>query len=189
MTAEYAAAATRPRMPGTGGRAGSDDFGDEAAWRCDEVGRSAGGIGQSIFDADTRGGGGGNDLGMPTILLIALGGALGSVARHLLTNVMQSPMPGAFPWGTLCVNVAGCLVIGVVAAAVGSGWNVRPELKLALTAGVLGGFTTFSSFGVQTLELWLAGKQAQAGAYVLASNVLGLGAVALGYAGVKVMAG
>jgi fluoride exporter len=125
---------------------------------------------------------------MPTLLLIALGGALGSVARHLLTNVMQSPVPGTFPWGTLCVNVAGCLVIGVVAAAVGSGWNVRPEFRLALTAGVLGGFTTFSSFGVQTLELWLAGKQVQAGVYVLASNAMGLAAVVLGYSGVKTLA-
>ncbi len=93
---------------------------------------------------------------MSGILVIALGGALGSVARYLCADWMQARFPAntLFPWGTLLVNVVGSLVIGALA-----GWSLdgRAELPLLtrqfLMVGVLGGYTTFSSFSLQTLVL------------------------------------
>ncbi len=107
-----------------------------------------------------------------TLPLIALGGALGSVLRHLLVAAIGAP------WGTLAVNVAGSFAIGLAFVALGA----REGWQLFLMTGVLGGFTTFSAFSLDTLRLVQAGQVALAGAYVLGSVALSLAAVALGVA-------
>lgn len=109
------------------------------------------------------------------IFFIALGGALGSVARHLLTLVIGPPL------GTAIVNVLGSFMIGVLFVAL-----LEPKGASAgalfLITGVLGGFTTFSAFSLDTLKLVESGQALQAGLYVAGSVLVSLGAVALGAA-------
>ena len=105
-----------------------------------------------------------------TILAIALGGALGSVLRHLGVSALGAP------WGVAAVNVTGSLAIGVLYVVLAP----RSDLAPALMTGLLGGFTTFSAFSLDTLKLWEAGQPVQAAGYVLASVLLSLAAVAAG---------
>ena len=118
-----------------------------------------------------------------TYLWVALGGALGSVARHACSTAAARWLGAGFPYGTLFVNVAGSFAIGLLAALVAS--NGRPLLSLDARAfvlvGVLGGFTTFSSFSLETLELARGGALAAAGANVALSVVLCLSAAWLGF--------
>lgn len=114
---------------------------------------------------------------------VALGGAVGSVARYAIATVLAAQLGGAFPWLTLAVNVVGSAVIGWLASlgAHGVHWLDTAEARAFLMVGVLGGFTTFSSFSLQTLELARAGAWAAAGGYVLLSVALCLGGVVLGW--------
>jgi CrcB protein len=105
-----------------------------------------------------------------TILAIAIGGALGSVLRHLGVVALGAP------WGVAVVNVAGSFAIGVLYVLLSS----RTALAPALMTGLLGGFTTFSAFSLDTLKLWEAGQPAQAVLYVATSVLLSLAAVAAG---------
>lgn len=114
------------------------------------------------------------------ILLVALGGALGSVARYLLSALVQEQAHSAFPWGTMTVNVAGCLIIGFVTALAAAHGVVSPQVKLVLTTGFCGGFTTFSTFMNETLTLTSAGTTTWAVLYVAVSVVLGFAAAAAG---------
>ena len=107
------------------------------------------------------------------VLCVALGGALGSVARYLLTQLATAQFGVGFPWGTLAINIAGSALIGVVA-----GLGVGGDWRLFLVTGVLGGFTTFSAFSLETGLLWER-SPALAAAYVAASLVLALAAFAL----------
>lgn len=121
--------------------------------------------------------------------LIALGGAVGSVLRYLLHNSVQRwvdttwPLStgAAFPFGTLAVNVLGCLAIGVLAGLFAGPWQLREEYRIGLTVGVLGGFTTFSTFGVDAFGLTNAGHGRLAIIYMLTSCLLGFAAVLVGY--------
>lgn len=107
-------------------------------------------------------------------LLIALGGALGSVSRHWLSSVLYPTPAGAFPWATFWVNVSGCLAIGFFATISGPGGRhfTSSEARLFFMTGVCGGFTTFSAFGLQTVNLLRSGDWPRAGAYVVASVVV-----------------
>jgi CrcB protein len=87
---------------------------------------------------------------------IGAGGALGSVARYLLESGIQRLAPGGFPIGVLVVNALGSFVIGLVMTLLEARGALDTTLRVALTAGVLGGFTTYSSFNYQTLELFRA---------------------------------
>ncbi len=107
------------------------------------------------------------------VLCVAAGGALGSVARYLLTLASIAHLGAGFPWGTLAINVAGSALIGVAA-----GLGVGGEWRLFLVTGVLGGFTTFSAFSLETGLLWER-SPVLAAAYVAASLVLALAAFAL----------
>jgi CrcB protein len=107
-----------------------------------------------------------------TIPLIALGGAIGSVLRYLMVGAIGAP------WGTAAVNVLGSLVIGALFVLL----DARAGWQLFLMTGLLGGFTTFSAFSLDTLKLIEAGQPVQAALYVLASVALSLIAVALGVA-------
>lgn len=112
-----------------------------------------------------------------SILLVALGGAAGSVARFLVVQGAGRVMPG-WPIGTLVVNVAGSLAIGMLYVIL----SQRTPIAPLLVAGFLGGFTTFSAFSLDALKLWEGGQAVQAAAYVAASVILSLAAVALGAA-------
>ena len=116
------------------------------------------------------------------LLLVAAGGAAGSVARYLLAGWTLFAAPGQkFPFGTLLVNLAGCLAVGLLAgAAERHGAWLTDELRLLLFTGVLGGFTTFSAFGLETAQLLRRGDWLLAGGYVGASVLLGLALVLLG---------
>lgn len=114
------------------------------------------------------------------ILAVAVGGALGSVARYLLSTLLRNAAPG-FPWGTLAVNVVGGLAMGVIVAyAVTKPGALSDTLRLGLTTGILGGFTTFSAFSVETLLLWRDGSATAAFANVAANLTLSLAACAIG---------
>ena len=120
--------------------------------------------------------------GMTGTLWVALGGALGSVGRYWVAT-WAAPVSQAVPWGTIGINVAGSFVIGFVGTlTLHSGRLPAPDsLRLFVMVGVCGGFTTFSSFSLQTLDLLRAGAWGRALLNVGASVLLCLGAVAAGH--------
>jgi CrcB protein len=110
------------------------------------------------------------------LLLVCLGGALGSGARYLvavaLVPRLSSASPGVglaltFPWATLTVNVVGCFLLELLVGLVAGGLRLSTELRLLLATGVLGGFTTYSSFNTETAALWRAGAPRLAVIYLL----------------------
>ena len=120
---------------------------------------------------------------MVATLLIGLGGALGSVARYWFA-VWAAPISRGLPWGTILINVAGSFAIGLFGTlTLAHGRHPAPENgRLFFMVGVCGGFTTFSSFSLQTLDLLRGGAPGRAMANVAASMLLCLGAVSLGHA-------
>jgi CrcB protein len=114
---------------------------------------------------------------------VAVGGALGSVARFAVSGFAVRAWGPAFPWGTLVVNVAGSLAIGVAAGLVSAGGRalVAGDARSFVIVGVLGGFTTFSAFSLETLNLARSNGWFAAGTNVVASVALCLLAVSLGY--------
>lgn len=127
---------------------------------------------------------------LKNILLVALGGAAGSVARYLLSKAIQDTAATAFPWGTMAVNVAGCLLIGLLyGLASGDGTRLGADLKLMLTVGFCGGFTTFSTFANESLALAKAGDALLSAAYIGSSVALGMLAVVAGAQLAKAFAG
>ena len=112
-------------------------------------------------------------------LLAALGGALGALARWAIVLALPRSS-GDWPWATLTVNLAGCLLIGVLLAVVSARRPLDDHLRTFLGAGVLGGFTTFSAFAVEVADLLRAGVPVVAGGYVAVSVLGGLRAVAAG---------
>jgi CrcB protein len=117
-------------------------------------------------------------LSLATVLAVALGGAVGSVARYL-TSLAFAPVAAAFPFATLTVNVVGAFLIGLFARVFG-GADHDPVVRLALTTGLCGGFTTFSAMSAETVTLVQQGRAGRAAVYVLLSLVLGFGATAFG---------
>lgn len=116
------------------------------------------------------------------LVLVALGGALGSVARFLGSGAVHRLFPGlAFPVGTLAVNVAGSLVIGLIGGLAEGRQFLVPDLRVFLLTGVLGGFTTFSAFAFESLGLGLDGAWTRLVLNVGAQLLLGLGAAWAGY--------
>jgi CrcB protein len=116
-------------------------------------------------------------------LWVAIGGALGSVARFWLANIMALAVGSEFPWGTLLINVLGSFVISFFGMLTGNSprFAVPYEARIFVTVGLCGGFTTFSSFSLQTVELVRTGQAGRAGLYVAASVILCLAACALGF--------
>jgi CrcB protein len=116
---------------------------------------------------------------MQQVVLIAVGGSLGCVARFGISSMTSNAASGAFPWGTFAVNITGSFLIGVFAelfetAMVPSGW------RSFVTIGFLGGYTTFSTFSLETLNLLRDGELRFALLNVFGSNIVGIGFVALG---------
>jgi CrcB protein len=115
-------------------------------------------------------------------ILVGAGGAIGSVLRHGLNQWSHARWPGTFPLGIFAINVIGSVAIGVLAGLAASGrWSVSVETRTFFMAGVLGGFTTFSSFSLDTLTLLRGGQYAYAIANVLGQVVLSLIGVAAGF--------
>lgn len=113
---------------------------------------------------------------MLNILLVAVGGAAGSVCRYLTGLAMTRWFGTGFPWGTITVNIVGSFVIGLLAELIARKVSMPMETRLLLVVGFLGGFTTFSSFSLDTMALFERGESLSAFAYVAASVLLSLGA-------------
>ena len=119
---------------------------------------------------------------MKSILLVALGGALGSVARFKMSGWVLQQTPGwRFPTGTLAVNVIGCFIAGLLAGMAVKQDIFTPEARVFLFTGILGGFTTFSAFGLETLLLLKRGEAGVALANIAVSIIAGLAVAWLGY--------
>ncbi len=119
---------------------------------------------------------------MKEISLVALGGAVGSVLRYKVSLWCSTLYPlSTFPIGTFLVNLLGCFGIGVFSALSEKYGLGDPRLRLLLVTGFLGGFTTFSAFSVESVELIRRGEITVALSYILASLIMGLLAVILGY--------
>ena len=110
-------------------------------------------------------------------VLVGVGGAIGAVLRYVVGTAVQAGTGPGFPWGTLVVNVAGCLAVGVVSALADRRGDLTPETRAFLVVGVLGGFTTFSAFANETAHAARSGAAALAFLNVLASVTLCLAAV------------
>jgi fluoride exporter len=118
---------------------------------------------------------------MKTFFLVGLGSFIGGTSRYLLSKLIQTQFATVFPFGTFAVNVVGCFLIGLV-----FGWSsknyLEPTWQLFLTTGVLGGFTTFSAFSMETITMMNAGQTTSAIFYVVLSVVVGLAGTVAGYA-------
>lgn len=113
---------------------------------------------------------------MSQVFAIALGGALGALARHGLSAALHTAFGARFPLGTLAVNVAGSFAMGWLFALFAERMHVAPEVRLLLMTGLLGAFTTFSTFSVETLALLHAGRWLAGAANVLSNVALCLAA-------------
>lgn len=114
------------------------------------------------------------------ILLVALGSAIGGIARFLASKGIYAAAPMQFPLPTLVVNVAGCFLIGVFYAWSADSRLMTPDARLLLTTGLCGGFTTFSAFAYENIVLMRSGAYSMVLVYITASVVLGILAVFLG---------
>jgi CrcB protein len=111
---------------------------------------------------------------MYNLVLVAIGGAVGSSLRHLVNVVAMRVVGPSFPWGTLAINVAGSFAMGVFIELLGRRFNASNELRLFVATGILGGFTTFSAFSLDFAVLWERGAAGQAFAYAAGSVVISL---------------
>jgi CrcB protein len=126
---------------------------------------------------------------MVKVLLIGTGGFLGALARYWLGGVIHRAANTLFPLGTMAVNLIGCLLMGALMTLVLERSLVGPSGRLFLAIGFLGSFTTFSTFGFETVELLSDGQWFHAGLNVVAQVVLGLTAIAIGRWAVRLLMG
>ncbi len=117
---------------------------------------------------------------MNMILAIAGGGAIGAVLRHFFGVFSLKIIGTGFPYGTLSVNIIGSFVMGALIAYFAHHWSPSQEVKAFITVGILGAFTTFSTFSLDAVTLWERGEQLGAFLYVLASVVLSIMALFAG---------
>ena len=122
---------------------------------------------------------------MDRVLLVALGGALGSVMRYLTTLLATRWLGSDFPWGTLAVNVVGSFLIGVVHELGSDAFHVSPETRIFLATGVLGGLTTYSAFSYETARLMESQAWASAWAYVVITTAACMALCFLGFAAAR----
>ena len=110
---------------------------------------------------------------MGTVFAVGVGGGLGALARYYIAGWVQ-PAGAAFNWGIFVVNITGGLLMGMIVEASALKLNLSPELRSFLTVGILGGYTTFSTFSLDSVLLLQRGEYAQAGFYVIGSVVLSI---------------
>jgi CrcB protein len=116
-----------------------------------------------------------------TLLVVALGGAIGSMARYLISSAVLRATGTLFPAGTFAVNVVGCFAFGLIAGAAEQRVQLAPELRMFLLVGVLGGFTTFSSYAFESFGLIRDGQAAWAAINIVGQVVAGLVGLWAGY--------
>jgi CrcB protein len=119
---------------------------------------------------------------MNMILLVALGGAVGSVARYLMASSIQTATGWDFPLGTVLVNILGCFLIGILYVLLVARPDPRHDLRALLMVGVMGGFTTFSSFSLETVTMAMTGNYTGASLNVVISVAACLVGTILGVA-------
>ncbi|UHS56541.1 fluoride efflux transporter CrcB [Agrobacterium vaccinii] len=119
---------------------------------------------------------------MLNIALVAIGGAIGSVARYLVGIWGVKLMGPNFPWGTITVNVVGAFFIGLMVEVVARRFDASSEVRVFIVTGILGGFTTWSSFTLDTVVLFERGDLGLAAVYLLASLVVSFAAIFAGLA-------
>lgn len=115
-----------------------------------------------------------------TVIAVGMGGALGSIARHFMNTGISVLIKTPFPWGILVINVLGCFVMGVLVAVFAGAGNPSQDMRAFLTVGFLGGFTTFSAFSLDAMNLWTSGDAKGFALYVTASVILSIAAVFAG---------
>jgi len=123
---------------------------------------------------------------MKVLLAVFFGGGLGSLSRHFVTLAGARLLGEGFPYGTLCVNVLGSLLIGIVMEGSALKWDMPLEIRALLVTGFLGGFTTFSAFSLDFFRLWHTAGASSAVLYAAGSVILSLLAV---FAGAYLMRG
>jgi CrcB protein len=119
---------------------------------------------------------------MTMLLAVALGGALGALGRYFVISRVGHWLKTGFPFGTLTVNIAGSFALGLLVGLMANVWAPAPELRAFATVGILGAFTTFSTFALDVTFLVERNRSGLAAAYALASVALSVGAVAAGLA-------
>ena len=124
---------------------------------------------------------------MRTIILIGIGGFIGGIARYLMASFFTKLIPSVFPYGTFVVNISGCFLIGIFYALSERYKWLSPELRIFLTTGLCGGFTTFSSLMFEDITLLQASDYITALLYIITSIVLGLLAVFSGNFLIKII--
>lgn len=123
---------------------------------------------------------------MTNLIFIAIGGAAGALLRYTVSGFVHSYASGTFPWGTLIVNLSGCLVIGIL-------WQLfenlsfSPNMRSFMFIGMLGAYTTFSTYGLESFNLLREKEIGYVLVNVLGSNILGVGMVFLGFIAARVM--
>ena len=122
---------------------------------------------------------------LKSILLVGIGSFFGGALRYAVSVFMKSLCSQGFPWGTLLVNLVGCFAFGVIFALFGKYSSTGNAWCLLLTTGVCGGFTTFSTFANESMQMMQSGNWGGFAGYVTASVALGVALVALGYCIVK----
>jgi CrcB protein len=110
----------------------------------------------------------------PVLGAVAAGGALGSAARYILNSFIQSVAWEGFPYGIFAVNISGGLIMGLLTELMALKWNVSQEMRAFLTTGILGGYTTFSTFSLDSALLIQRGAYASAAVYVVGSTLLSI---------------
>lgn len=111
----------------------------------------------------------------PAILLaVALGGALGSLLRYFVASAIQSAAAPGFPWGIFVVNISGGFVMGLIVELGALKLQISPEIRAFLTVGILGGYTTFSTFSLDSVLLIQRGAYVSAAAYIVGSTALSI---------------
>ena len=125
---------------------------------------------------------------MYNVLIVALGGGIGAALRHLSGMAALRLLGPGFPYGTMFVNILGSFVMGVFIELLARRFGASDELRLFFATGVLGGFTTFSSFSLDTAVLYERGDLALAAVYVIGSVVVGIAALFAGLALVRALA-
>ncbi len=123
------------------------------------------------------------------ILATALGGAIGAALRYGVGILSLMFLGAGFPWATLIVNIVGSFVMGVLVEIFGTVYNPGKTMQVFLTTGILGGFTTFSTFSLDAVTLYERGNMAVTGGYIAASVILSIAGVFAGMAAVRTFFG
>lgn len=119
------------------------------------------------------------------LFLVFLGGGIGACCRHLVNLGAQQLLGSGFPYGTVLVNLLGSALMGVIVEGATLRWNLSQDIRLFLTTGILGGFTTFSAFSLDAALLWTRGRHDLLLIYVAGTVLLSLLAIALAMYGMR----